>query len=877
VTATVPAPECEIVTFYSYKGGTGRSMMLASVAWILASNGKRVLAVDWDLEAPGLHRYFEPFMVDRYLTRSDGIVDLVTQFVAEALTPAEAGEAAEGGWSVSLADIRRYAFALDFRFRDGGALHFLPAGRQSASYATRVNSFDWTRFYEQFGGGTFLEAVRAVMREHYDYVLIDSRTGVSDTSGICTVQMPDTLVACFTLNNQGIDGASAVARSVLAQRQSPPVRILPVPMRVDNSEKDKLEARLSYAREQFAGLPSDRTAGELDAYWADVEVPYVPWYSYEEALATFADRPSRAHTTLAAAEQLTRHLTRGKVSELVPPTESERQGVLAAYGRRAEGEAARITERFDVYLSYDISTAPIVERLADRLRSQGLRVWFDRWMLTAGTNVAKEIGAALNASRTCAFLVGESGFGPGQANDLDRAAHRAESDATFRFFAVLLPGAPDMISLPPALEARMAVDMREGTSNGEGLRRFVQAVSGVAPGQQKVTDSVQLGKTLRFRLTALQARLNFVDASAEWLASTATTTPIATAEVANELQELSSMMRRQVWDFQARVLSDEAGLPSASWYSDVDHRVSELFDNCLQLLGGVSIRQQGLDSGMCRVADVLLDEITAATYSRPKVALPAVFGASTTTRHVVKIHFPDWTIWTLPLVAHEHAHTVVQEQEDLRAVLESLTAEFGEGRARQGSQMTEFLADAFATWVMGPAYACAALLLMFKPDRDLSAAERATVILGTLDRLSARDSTGLVSPSTPLIHLLASLWQELLRQTSMEDRAEADRAELDSIVYAAVKHLERVLPFAAYGERQTLSTAWLAEKLNVALEQRQPDIDASDLTVRDLLNAAWVARLGNDERYAETLNDAVKNLALQVADERRRPGWSRGP
>ena len=52
----------EVVTFYSYKGGTGRTMALANVAWILAANGKRVLVVDWDLESPGLHRFFRPFL-----------------------------------------------------------------------------------------------------------------------------------------------------------------------------------------------------------------------------------------------------------------------------------------------------------------------------------------------------------------------------------------------------------------------------------------------------------------------------------------------------------------------------------------------------------------------------------------------------------------------------------------------------------------------------------------------------------------------------------------------------------------------------------------------------------------------------------------------
>ena len=53
-----------IVTFYAYKGGVGRSMALANVAVLLARRGLRVLAVDWDLEAPGLERYFSYFRMD---------------------------------------------------------------------------------------------------------------------------------------------------------------------------------------------------------------------------------------------------------------------------------------------------------------------------------------------------------------------------------------------------------------------------------------------------------------------------------------------------------------------------------------------------------------------------------------------------------------------------------------------------------------------------------------------------------------------------------------------------------------------------------------------------------------------------------------------
>jgi MinD-like ATPase involved in chromosome partitioning or flagellar assembly len=43
----------EVITFYSYKGGVGRTMALANVALWLSQAGYRTLVVDWDLEAPG--------------------------------------------------------------------------------------------------------------------------------------------------------------------------------------------------------------------------------------------------------------------------------------------------------------------------------------------------------------------------------------------------------------------------------------------------------------------------------------------------------------------------------------------------------------------------------------------------------------------------------------------------------------------------------------------------------------------------------------------------------------------------------------------------------------------------------------------------------
>ena len=72
-----------IVSFYSYKGGVGRSMTLANVAWILASNGYRVLTIDWHLDAPGLHRYFAPFLLDPMLLETPGLIEFLTDYAAQ--------------------------------------------------------------------------------------------------------------------------------------------------------------------------------------------------------------------------------------------------------------------------------------------------------------------------------------------------------------------------------------------------------------------------------------------------------------------------------------------------------------------------------------------------------------------------------------------------------------------------------------------------------------------------------------------------------------------------------------------------------------------------------------------------------------------------
>jgi hypothetical protein len=365
-----------ILTFYSYKGGTGRSMAVANTAWILASAGLRVLALDWDLEAPGLHRYFYPFLPDPDLKVSPGVIDLMWM-LAEATMDQEADD--DSGWHRELARISPYAVSINHAFPESGTIDFVPAGRQDATYSALVSGFDWNNFYERLDGGRFLEALKRDMRERYDYVLIDSRTGLSDTAGICTVQLPDILVNCFSLGNQAINGAEAVAASVHRQRHEGDLRMFPVPMRVEDGEQDRLDASRDYARALFSRYLTH--VADPERYWGEVEIPYKSLYAYEEILATVGDRPRQENTVLAATERVVGYLTEGTVTQLAAgPSERERRALLARFQRTSTSTSTELPSRSAargprVFISYTHESAEhfdAVRELWYQLRAGGI-------------------------------------------------------------------------------------------------------------------------------------------------------------------------------------------------------------------------------------------------------------------------------------------------------------------------------------------------------------------------------------------------------------------------------------------------------------------------------------------------------------------------
>jgi CO dehydrogenase nickel-insertion accessory protein CooC1 len=332
----------QIITFYSYKGGTGRTMALANVAWILASNGNRVLSVDWDLESPGLHKFFHPFLDESTVSATPGVIEIINDYASAAVDPGPRHD----NWHVDYAQVERHAVSLEWTFPDGGKLDFLSAGRQNRDYSAAVCSLDWDNFYDRLGGGRFFRAMREDMKQRYDYVLIDSRTGLSDVADICTIELPDVLAICFTLSDQSIEGAANVARQISGRYRDRNIRVLPVPMRIEDGEKEKLDVGRALARTKFEGFPAGMTPESSALYWASVEVPYKPFYAFEETLATFGDDPGSPASLLSSFERITDSLTEGRVAAMQPIAESLRLQYKEAFARRQPAPSTQ------VYLSY---------------------------------------------------------------------------------------------------------------------------------------------------------------------------------------------------------------------------------------------------------------------------------------------------------------------------------------------------------------------------------------------------------------------------------------------------------------------------------------------------------------------------------------------
>ncbi len=192
-------------------------------------------------------------------------------------------------------------------------LQLIMAGRFDESYAARLTRFNWENLFNK--APALFRCLSNRLAREYSFTFIDSRTGLGDTSGICTMLLPNVLILVFTPNTQSLTGIEHLVRTAADYRAnaSDPreLRVYPLPPRVDNQvehfrhvwrmgdPKDPLfgtvegyQPMFQEVLESVVGMDGPDAAARLTEYFDVVQVPHSADYSYGERLCFASSSPS---------------------------------------------------------------------------------------------------------------------------------------------------------------------------------------------------------------------------------------------------------------------------------------------------------------------------------------------------------------------------------------------------------------------------------------------------------------------------------------------------------------------------------------------------------------------------------------------------------
>ncbi|HKV39167.1 MAG TPA: hypothetical protein VJX67_08135, partial [Blastocatellia bacterium] len=230
----------------------------------------RVFAVDFDLEAPGLHYKLNLDKSAPVRRSPGGLTDYVHTFATRLTAPN------------SLLD-----YVVEVEKEEGvrGAIRLMPAGDVlSPGYWRKLAEINWhDLFYSETARGVaaFLD-LKARIEEEFnpDYLLIDSRTGVTEIGGVATTILPDYVICLLLSNQENLDGARAAMRSIVhatRTRGQAPINVIPVLARTPfNQDRESEAARVSQVREflneEAGDLAETLHFEELDVLHTDREL-----------------------------------------------------------------------------------------------------------------------------------------------------------------------------------------------------------------------------------------------------------------------------------------------------------------------------------------------------------------------------------------------------------------------------------------------------------------------------------------------------------------------------------------------------------------------------------------------------------------------------
>lgn len=256
---TLQGEKPKLVTFYSFKGGMGRTTTLASAALQLARKGKNVMMVDTDIEAPGLATLFfdeisiKNGVLDYLLEHALSPNTDIANYVMDVTEPALLGE------------------------RDG-RLYVLPAGKVDGNYLQKLARID----YQDHREGALREALSNMLnaircRYSVDYILIDARAGFHDMGGITVAQLPHAVILFGNDSRQSWDGMTQVIRTI-AECRSDYVPIMIADCMCENSTNPAfIQAKEHFVQKAYTVcMENYYTEGEVLPGKDAVDVAHAP-------------------------------------------------------------------------------------------------------------------------------------------------------------------------------------------------------------------------------------------------------------------------------------------------------------------------------------------------------------------------------------------------------------------------------------------------------------------------------------------------------------------------------------------------------------------------------------------------------------------------
>jgi hypothetical protein len=313
----------------------------------------------------------------------------------------------------------------------------------------------------------------------------------------------------------------------------------------------------------------------------------------------------------------------------------------------------------------------------------------------------------------------------------------------------------------------------------------------------------------------------------------------------------------------------------------IEADITYLHREVLAFVEGVLIRSANIDHGLCDLADALLEDLSTRTeipWSRLTILGETEFLSQTA--EIIRLRFPDFSIWSLPIIAHEFGHLAAQELKTRGMgtrktfpVLDMIQRE----RTRIGDDpmvepfLHELFSDIFGVFVLGPAFACSAILLRFNPYRSMqdtlthpSAARRVHVILGALGRLNRAD--GDLLPYEGIINVLRSTWADSLDAVGRSKPL--DEGTIAQLELWTDELYERLDDNTPPGVRYV---GWSqAMQLVPSLVRGSDDKLPGVMRVEDVLNAAWICRLQSWEEFA-SVGEEIGDRAFQLCKASARP------